>query len=123
MRLSPWAVAAAGLAWASLSNAIEVKIVRPSDPQTRFVTESRLTKSSQDQSLTNNVKCEGMYSKNSWGGTEDPYIDVKFVPYEPKDDNDKTEPVIATVIFDWADEHLLGAFAPNDPDYVCSFFA
>jgi len=58
-----------------------------------------------------------MYSKKAWGGAVNPYILTKFLAYEPTNAADEPDdPVVAFVIFEWKDEHLLGASAsPNDP--------
>lgn len=56
-----------------------------------------------------------MYSRNSWGGSVDPFISIKFLPYQTTGEDDKSDPLVATVIFDWKDEHLIGVFAPDDP--------
>lgn len=57
-----------------------------------------------------------MYSKKAWGGAVDPYIMVKFLEYQPKDSDDKADPLVATIVFDWKDQHKIGGFLPNDPE-------
>lgn len=52
-----------------------------------------------------------MYSKNSWGGPVDPYIDVKFTD-AGKDRGD--DPVVSLLIFDWMDQDLIGTPVPGD---------
>lgn len=46
-----------------------------------------------------------MYSKNSWGGPVDPFIQVKFTDVG-KDLGD--DPVVSLLIFDWIDQDLIG---------------
>jgi hypothetical protein len=46
-----------------------------------------------------------MYSKNSWGGSVDPHILVKFMKYEAEDDSD---PIASMIVFEWKDFHLIG---------------
>ncbi|TVY62696.1 Membrane protein PTM1, partial [Lachnellula suecica] len=58
-----------------------------------------------DQSNENRQICAGMYSKNSWGGSVDPYILVKFMDYNKEDD---TDPIASLIIFEWKDFHLIG---------------
>jgi hypothetical protein len=54
-----------------------------------------------------------MYSKRSWGGAVDPFIDVLFVKEEG---NDAT---VSLVIFEYNDKALLGRQVGDDPDMVC----
>lgn len=50
-----------------------------------------------------------MYSRRSWGGEIDPFILTTFRGYQPSGTDDpNTDPVLATVIFEWDDYHLLG---------------
>ena len=47
-----------------------------------------------------------MYSKKSWGGPIDPFIEVKFV------DTDKNkelkDPTVSVIVWEWKDSPLLG---------------
>lgn len=56
-----------------------------------------------------------MYSKSSWGGPVDPYIEVVFL-------NDTveagTDPVVSLLIFEWKDLDLVGVDNPNRPGDV-----
>ncbi|TVY26005.1 Membrane protein [Lachnellula hyalina] len=58
-----------------------------------------------DQTDKNRQVCAGMYSKNSWGGSVDPHILVKFLKYEAEDDSD---PIASMIIFEWKDFDLIG---------------
>ncbi|KAL7270901.1 Membrane protein ptm1 [Rhizina undulata] len=61
-------------------------------------------------------QCQGMYSKNTWGGNKDPAITVKFLPSENKDD------VVSLVIFEFSDEEFLGRYTSEDSFskvYIC----
>lgn len=46
-----------------------------------------------------------MYSKNSWGGSVDPHILIKFLKNEAEDDSD---PIASMIVFEWKDFHLIG---------------
>lgn len=66
-------------------------------------------------------KCSGMYSKKSWGGKVEPFINVKFV----KDDRNKdiNDPTVGVIIWEWKDSLLLGK--PSDKpvdmrEYICN---
>lgn len=59
-----------------------------------------------------------MYSKSSWGGNVDPYIEVVFVNDTVKPD---TDPVVSLLIFEWKDIDLIGVKDPNRPNEVCGF--
>jgi hypothetical protein len=50
-----------------------------------------------------------MYGKKSWGGSVDPFILTTFVKAE-----EPTDAVVSIVIYEWADEDLIGR--PVDPD-------
>ncbi|AEO69625.1 uncharacterized protein THITE_134789 [Thermothielavioides terrestris NRRL 8126] len=62
-----------------------------------------------------NQKCAGMYSKSSWGGPVDPFIDVKFTD-TGKDQGD--DPIVSLLIFDWMDQDYIGVAPPGDPQKV-----
>jgi hypothetical protein len=53
-----------------------------------------------------------MYSKRSWGGAVDPYIDVLFI----KDEASQTN--VSLVIFEYEDKSLLGRQDVDNPDIV-----
>lgn len=56
-----------------------------------------------------------MYSRKAWGGSVDPFILNRFLPYKPAGDGAEIDdPVVAVVLFEWKDEHLLGR--PKSPD-------
>jgi len=57
-----------------------------------------------------------MYSKNSWGGPVDPYIQVVFV--NDSSINPDTDPIVSLLIFEWKDIDLIGVKDPNRPDEV-----
>lgn len=54
-----------------------------------------------------------MYSQQAWGGAVDPFILLKFMPYEGDQD-----PVVSLVIFEWKDEDLIGVFPSADATQV-----
>ncbi|KAI1638870.1 lung seven transmembrane receptor-domain-containing protein [Biscogniauxia mediterranea] len=64
-----------------------------------------------DQTEENRQKCAGMYSKSSWGGPVEPFIQVTFPnkTYEGDDD-----PIVSLVIFEWRDEDLIGVYQAPD---------
>ncbi|KAI1490866.1 lung seven transmembrane receptor-domain-containing protein [Biscogniauxia mediterranea] len=64
-----------------------------------------------DQTEENRQKCAGMYSKSSWGGPVDPFIQTTFPnkTYEGDDD-----PIVSLVIFEWRDEDLIGVYPTPD---------
>jgi hypothetical protein len=50
-----------------------------------------------------------MYSRKSWGGNVDPFIDTKFLPYAPPAGQQGIDdPTVAFLIFEWQDEALIG---------------
>jgi hypothetical protein len=53
-----------------------------------------------------------MYSKRSWGGAVDPYIDVLLVKEEGSD------ATVSLVIFEYEDKALLGRQSGDNPDNV-----
>jgi hypothetical protein len=55
-----------------------------------------------------------MYSRKSWGGAVDPYIDVKIL--KPDNLADNQDPIVSLVIFEWQDRPLVGKQSdPDDP--------
>jgi hypothetical protein len=58
-----------------------------------------------------------MYSRKAWGGEIDPFILTKFVKVE--DDTSSQDNLVSLVIFEWADESLIGRPVPGTDD-VCS---
>jgi len=63
----------------------------------------------QNQQADNQEQCSGMYSRKSWGGSVDPFIDVVFSPYSaPLGQDGIGDPTIAFMIFEWQDESLIG---------------
>lgn len=67
----------------------------------------------QDQLDENRQRCAGMYSQQAWGGPVDPFILLKFLPYEGD-----TDPVVSLVIFEWKDEDLIGVYPTADATQV-----
>ncbi|KAF2421530.1 integral membrane protein [Tothia fuscella] len=70
-----------------------------------------------DQKPDNTQRCSGMYSKKSWGGSVDPFIDVLFVKDEAAGDA-----TVSLVIFEYQDKQLLGRPNGDDTDekiYIC----
>ncbi|KAL4771134.1 lung seven transmembrane receptor-domain-containing protein [Aspergillus nidulans var. acristatus] len=63
--------------------------------------------------LSHRLQCSGMYSRKAWGGSVDPFILTKFAKSSPSDDND---PLVSLAIFEWADGHLIGRRASDDPE-------
>lgn len=66
------------------------------------------------QTQDDQQKCSGMYSKKSWGGPVEPFIEVKFV------DTDKNkeikDPTVSVIVWEWKDSALLGK---QSGDQVC----
>ncbi|KAI9816772.1 MAG: hypothetical protein M1827_001417 [Pycnora praestabilis] len=72
-----------------------------------------------DQKVENRQRCSGMYSKNQWGGTIDPFILTTFTQTIPEGDAD---PIVSLVIFEWKDEDYVGRFPTpesREKDYIC----
>ena len=64
-----------------------------------------------------------MYSKKSWGGNADPFILVKFLGLEQKDEIEG-DPLTSLVIFEWQDESLIGRYKDGstglaDKETIC----
>lgn len=57
-----------------------------------------------------------MYSRKSWGGKIDPFIMVKFL--KPDNIPATQDPIVSSVIFEWADRPLVGAPDPHDDTIV-----
>ena len=55
-------------------------------------------------------KCNGMYSKGSWGGSVDPFILTKIEKPEGLANEDA---LASVVIFEWRDEDLIGVTKPG----------
>jgi len=56
-----------------------------------------------------------MYSRKAWGGSLDPFILTKFLRYEPTGEDDPNDdPIVAAIIYEWEDEHLIGV--PLSPE-------
>lgn len=56
-----------------------------------------------------------MYSKKSWGGAVDPFIQVMF-----KQNAGALDEPVSLVIFEYHDKNLLGKPLPDNPDEVGS---
>lgn len=56
-----------------------------------------------------------MYSRRSWGGSVDPYIDVSFVKNLIPADQD---PLVSVVVFEWQDRSFVGKQDKNNVDQV-----
>lgn len=61
--------------------------------------------------LTNMLK---LMTETAWGGTVDPFILLKFLPYQGDQD-----PVVSLVIFEWKDEDLIGVYPTPEATMVC----
>jgi hypothetical protein len=99
------------------AHAIEVQLVRA----TVLVCSSfpGLTEK-QNQQADNQEQCSGMYSRKSWGGSVDPFIDVVFSPYSaPLGQDGIEDPTIAFMIFEWQDESLIGVPDRDNELDVC----
>lgn len=103
----PWVLPYMLLAACSLSaHAIEVQLVGA--PILVSSSRPELT-DKQNQQADNQEQCSGMYSRKSWGGSVDPFIDVVFSPYSaPLGQDGIEDPTIAFMIFEWQDESLIG---------------
>lgn len=55
-----------------------------------------------------------MYSRKAWGGEVDPFILTKFAKVE--DDTTSQDNIVSLVIFEWADESLIGRPVPGTDD-------
>ncbi|KAK6350043.1 hypothetical protein TWF696_006292 [Orbilia brochopaga] len=56
-------------------------------------------------------RCSGMYGPRAWGGRVSPFIEVKFVPDPPANDDeakDIDDWAVSLLIFEYKDEHLIG---------------
>lgn len=57
-----------------------------------------------------------MYSKKSWGGSVDPFIQVMF-----KQNSNVGDEKVSLVIFEYNDKDLIGIPGPDHPDSVCLY--
>lgn len=57
-----------------------------------------------------------MWSKKSWGGDVDPFIQVLF---KSRPDA-KTEEIVSLLIFEWEDGEFLGRFPSKEAVEVCT---
>ncbi|KAJ6787064.1 hypothetical protein PWT90_03203 [Aphanocladium album] len=85
--------------------ALEIPIVMKLAAQARGF---MLTCLEQDQTRDNQQFCAGMYSKKSWGGPVDPFIQVKFINNTLPEEED---PTVSLIIFEWKDRKFVGV--PN----------
>lgn len=58
-----------------------------------------------------------MYSRKAWGGSVDPFIQIRFSKPTLEDDAD---PVVSLVIFEFRDEVLIGRYVDGDQTKVRS---
>lgn len=65
-----------------------------------------------DQTEKNRQYCSGMYSRTTWGGPVDPFIEIKFLNSTIPDGSD---PIASLIIFEWADKNLVGVPDPDVP--------
>jgi hypothetical protein len=72
----------------------------------------------QKQDDASRQRCQGMYSRKSWGGSVDPFILTKFSRVTPKDNAD---PLVSLVIFEFRDEDLIGRYIDGDKTKVWTF--
>jgi hypothetical protein len=57
-----------------------------------------------------------MYSKKSWGGKVEPFINVKFLKNDKNKDIE--DPTVGVVIWEWKDSMLLGKPSDKPVDQV-----
>jgi hypothetical protein len=62
-----------------------------------------------------------MYSKKSWGGKVEPFINIKFINSDKN--KDIQDPTVGVVIWEWKDSLLLGKPSDKPVDQVCLAFA
>ena len=60
-----------------------------------------------------------MYSRKTWGGAVDPFIQVKLLKPQTKDGSEPPDHAVSLVIFEWQDKQLIGkAPIPDKPEEV-----
>ena len=59
-----------------------------------------------------------MYSRKTWGGAVDPFIQVKLLKPQTKDGSEPPDHAVSLVIFEWQDKQLIGKAVPEKPDEV-----
>ncbi|KAK0723086.1 lung seven transmembrane receptor-domain-containing protein [Lasiosphaeria miniovina] len=82
------------------------------------------TTAMQDETENNQQRCAGMYSRGSWGGPVEPFIEVLF-PSELQTDQGE-DPIVSLVIFEYKDQDYIGVSPPGaelrigicEPKYV-----
>jgi len=57
-----------------------------------------------------------MYSKKSWGGKVEPFVNIKFIKSDAN--KDIKDPTVAVVIWEWKDSLLLGKPSDKPVDQV-----
>lgn len=57
-----------------------------------------------------------MYSKKSWGGKVEPFINIKFINNDRNEDIE--DPTVGVVIWEWKDSLLLGKPSDKPVDQV-----
>jgi hypothetical protein len=82
---------------------------------------SRATPANARQTQDDAQKCSGMYSKKSWGGKVEPFINIKFINSDKN--KDIQDPTVGVVIWEWKDSLLLGKPSDKPVDQVCLAFA
>ncbi|KAK2871982.1 hypothetical protein FQN49_002659 [Arthroderma sp. PD_2] len=68
-----------------------------------FANDVKLTQDNADRQ-----QCSGMYGKKAWGGDVNPFILLKVEAVE-----DKKNPIMSLVMFEWKDEELIGRTVDN----------
>lgn len=72
-----------------------------------------------DNTEDNKQRCEGMYSRNAWGGPVDPFISIYF----RKDDKiaDGADPMVSFVLFEWKDQDYIGVVnSAGKEELICT---
>ncbi|KAJ2893899.1 lung seven transmembrane receptor domain-containing protein [Zalerion maritima] len=72
----------------------------------------------QDATDENKQRCEGMYSRNAWGGPVDPFIQIKFFKESIEGGDD---PIASLVLFEWKDQDFIGvANDDGTQEFLCN---
>ncbi|KAI9683953.1 MAG: hypothetical protein M1829_004288 [Trizodia sp. TS-e1964] len=74
---------------------------------------SRAEEEKLEHQFENHPRCEGMYSRKTWGGSEDPFILIKFDSSPPKEPQSNDDPIVSLIIFEWKDKSLVGKSTPD----------
>ncbi|TWU74775.1 hypothetical protein ED733_006037 [Metarhizium rileyi] len=63
-----------------------------------------------DHTDANRQYCTGMYSRQTWGGSVEPFILVKPLNSSIPEN---TDPILSLIIFQWRDSNLVGVLGPD----------